>query len=185
MLQASRLRNNTIFEYQDEPYKVLSYKHTHMARGSADVRVKIKGLVSGNVLSCNFAPDEKFDEILLNRKKMQFLYTDESKIYLMDQESFSQYDFDISLVKDKLPFLKEGAILSVLFWEDKPLDIDLPKTIVFTVTEAEPGAKGNSAVNIFKTVTIDTGHTIKVPLFINQGDKIKVNTDRGEYVSRA
>lgn len=184
MLQATQLRNGTIFEYHNEPYKVLSYKHTHMGRGSADVRVKIKGLLSGTVISQNFSPDERFDEIMLNKQKRQYLYQDSTKIYLMDQENFEQIEINLELGEDKIGYLKEGEPVSILYWENQPIGIEIPKSLVFTVTDSEPGVKGNSAVNIFKTVTIETGKLVKVPLFIQKGDKIKVNTDTGEYSSR-
>jgi elongation factor P len=185
MLQATQLRNGTIFEYHGEPHKVVSYKHTHMGRGSADVRIKTKGLVSQKVVSVNFSPEERFDEVFLTKKKMQYLYQDKINIYLMDQESFEQVEIDLKLGEDTAGYLKEGEPVTVLYWEDKPIGIEIPKSMVFTVTEAEPGAKGNSAVNIFKSVMIETGKEVKVPLFIKKGDKIKINTDTGTYSSRA
>ncbi len=185
MISASKLRNGTLFEYQDEPFRVINFKHTHMGRGSADVRVKIRGLVSGLVLSKNFSPDERFNEASLLKKNLQYLYSDNEKIYLMDEANYSQQSIDKALIGEQLGFLKEGTIVKVLFWEEQAIGIELPITMEFEVIEAEPGAKGNSAVNIFKSVSIDTGHQVKVPIFINTGDKIKVNTESGEYLGRA
>ena len=185
MLSASDLRKGTIFEYQDEVYKVLDFKHTHLARSSADIRVKIKSLISAKVLSHNFAPDEKFQEPILSRQKRQYLYHDEDSIYLMNKSTYSQEEASKDIAQEQLPFLKEGESVNVLYWEDTLLSIEIPKTVVFKVTEVEPGAKGNSATNIFKNVTIETGYVLKAPLFIKIGDKIKVNTDRGEYLAKA
>jgi elongation factor P len=185
MLQASQLRNGTIFEYQDEPYRVLTYKHTHMGRGSADVRVKIKGLISGGVLSRNFSPDERFNEVMLGKIEMQYLYEDEQKAYFMDPDTYQQTEIKKSDIEDKIHFIKAGDKVKVLLWEDQPIGLEVAKTMVFKVVEAEPGAKGNSAVNIFKTVTTDTGLQVKAPLFIKIGDDIKVNTETGEYGGRS
>ncbi|MFC1711263.1 elongation factor P [Patescibacteria group bacterium] len=184
MLNASQLRNNTYFEYEGVPFKVLKYQHTHLGRGGANIKVKAKSLQNGNVRSFNFGSNDKFEEVVLEKKQMQFLYREEEMYFFMNPSSFEQYEIAKNLIGDQGKFLKEGEEITVFFWQDKPLDIDMPASLEVEILECDPGVKGNSATNIFKQATAKNGLNIRVPLFIKIGDKIKVDTRTGEYIER-
>ena len=184
MIPANGLKTGTVFEYQDEPFRVIEYRHTHLGRSSANVRLKIKGLVSGQVLSINFTSDEKFNQVHLDKLKLTFLYADREDLHF-ENDNGQKYEISRQDAGDKQYYLKKGRIIEILTWEDKPIDINLPPKVKLQVTKAEPAAKGNSATNVFKKVRLETGLTIKVPLFIDKGDTVVVNSDTGEYVSRA
>ncbi|NMC35935.1 elongation factor P [Candidatus Beckwithbacteria bacterium] len=185
MIQATDLRVNTLFEYNDEPCRVLSYKHTHMARGSADVRLKIRGLVTGNVIPLTFAPSDRFEEVSLVKKPMQFLYKEDEALNFMDPQTFEQIEIEASQMGDEIAFLQDGETYNVLYWDEKPLSIEIPPKVVVEILECDPGVKGNSAANMYKDATVTGGIKIRVPLFIKQGEKIRVSTEDRAYVERA
>lgn len=184
MLSATQLKNNTYFEYQGDPFIVLKYKHTHLGRGGANIRVKAKNLKTGSVRSFNFGSNDRFDEVILEKKEMQYLYLDNDNLLFMDPRSFEQIEVSKKILGEQYKFLTEGQMAIVLFWQEKPLDIDMPVSVELEVAESAPGVKGNSATNIFKPATLINGLNVKVPLFINKGDKIKVDTRTGEYIER-
>jgi len=184
MLTATQLKNNTCFLYKDGPYKVLKYKHTHLSRRGADIKVKAKNLKTGNILTLNFSSNERFEEVRIEKKKMQFLYLEGELFYFMDRESFEQVEISNKLIGSSARFLREGQLINVLFWQNEALALDLPVSIVVEISECDPGVKGDSATNIFKLALTKNGLKIKVPLFIEKGDKVKVDTRSGEYVER-
>lgn len=185
MIQASELRNGTTFVFRGEPWRVLEYKHTHMGRGSADVRVKVRGLISGTVKSETFAPGERFEEAAIAKQPRQYLYQEGEELLFMHPNTFEQERVKISTVGEaKVPFLKEGEEVAVLFWDEKPIDIEVPPKVVLTVSECDPGVRGNSATNIYKPAKLENGVVMKVPLFVKVGDKVRVDTRNGEYVER-
>lgn len=184
MLTATQLKNNTCFLYQGEPYKVLQYKHTHLSRRGADIKVKAKNLKTGSILTLNLGSNERFQEVKIEKKKMQFLYLEEELFYFMDPEIFEQVEISSKLIGNLGKFLKEGQLINVLFYQDEAIDLDMPASVVIEVAECDPGVKGNSATNIFKSALTKNGLKIKVPLFIKKGDGVKVDTRSGEYVGR-
>jgi len=185
MFQASDLRHGTTFVYQDQPWKVLEYKHTHMGRGSADVRVKIRNLLSGTVKSQVFAPNERFGEAEITKQPLQYLYREGDDLVFMHPTSFEQIQIPVKVVGEMAArFLKEGEEVTIFYWDEKPIDLDLPPKATMTVVEADPGVKGNSATNIYKSAKLENGIVVKVPLFVKVGDKVKVDTRSGEYVER-
>jgi len=185
MLNAGQLKNNTCFLYQKEPYKVLEYKHTHLSRRGADIKVKARSLKTGNILRLNFGSNDRFEEVEVEKKKLQFLYKQEGIYFFMEPESFEQIEVGGKLIGDLGKFLKEGELVNVLFWQDEAFDLDMPASTVVEISECDPGVKGNSATNIFKSALTKNGLKIKVPLFIKPGDKVKVDTRSGEYLERA
>lgn len=186
MIQASELRNNTAFVWRNEPWRVLAYKHTHLARSSGDVRVKIRGLVSGVIKSQAFAPSERFEEALISKETLQFLYQEGDNLIFMNPTTFDQEAIKVAVVGEtKARFLQEGQEVSVLFWEEKSIGVEIPPKVDIEVVTAEPAAKGNSATNIYKSAKLANGITTKVPLFINPGEKVRVDTETGAYVERA
>ncbi len=185
MLNATQLKNNTCFLYQNQPYKVLQYKHTHLGRGGAKIRVRVKNLKTGNVLNLHFNSNDRFEEVVLEKKKMQYLYQQGDEYVFMEPETFEQISLGIQLLGQGAKFLKEGEEVNIMFWQDQPLDVDLPVSVVVEIADCDPGVKGNSATNIFKAAMTKEGLKIKVPLFVDKGDKVKIDTRTGEYVERA
>ena len=184
MIQASELRSSITFVWRDEPWQVLTYKHTHMGRGSADVRVKIRGLVSGTVKSQAFAPNERFEEALITKQPLQYLFEEDQELVFMHPKTFEQVRLQAAVVGKAAKFLQEGEEASVLYWEDQAIGVDIPAKVDLKVLEADPGVKGNSATNIYKSAKLAKGIVTKVPLFINPGDTVRVDTRTGVYVER-
>lgn len=185
MLSVNQLKTNVCFLYQNQPYKVVQYKHTHLGRGGAKIRVKVKNLKDGHVLGLNFSGNDRFEEVVLEKRKMQYLYQQGEEYVFMDPVSFEQINISDQVLGESAKFLKEGEEMNIMFWQDQPLDVDLPSSIVVEVAECDPGVKGNSATNMFKSAVTKEGLKIKVPLFVNQGNKVKIDTRTGEYVERA
>ena len=189
MITATKLRNNTNFLLNDAPHKVLDYKHTHMSRGGGSVKVRVKNLETGNVTQKTFQSTEKVEEIDVAKKVLQYLYRDEDSYIFMNQKSFQQTEIGLGVIGDDGIYLKEGQEIHVLFYEDgsesgKPLGLELPPKMQFTVSEAAPGEKGDSASNVYKDATLENGLKVRVPLFINTGDTVRVDTRDGSYVER-
>lgn len=183
-MNSTDLKTGTIFKEKDTPFVVLKYKHTKVARGGATVKVKAKNLISGAVLEKNYKAAEKVEDADVLRKNVQYIYEDNGYIF-MDPTSFEQFKIAKDVVSDSAKFLREGEQVSVLYFEGVPISISLPKTMVFEVTYTEPGHKGNTVSTVFKDATLDNGAVVKVPSFIKIGDKVKINTDLGEYSSKA
>ena len=185
MISAADLKVGVVFEYNGEPCKVLEYKHTHMARGSADVRLKIRGLISGNVIPVVISPSMKFEEAVLMKKPMQFLYRDREALHFMDPKDFEQIELKSSVMGENSVFLKDGETYEVLYWDEIALDVLVPPKVDLVVMECDPGIKGNSAANMYKSATLAGGVKVKVPLFIKKGEKVRVETANRTYVGKA
>ena len=185
MFTSTQLKNNVCFLYQNQPYKVLKYKHTHLSRRGADIKVKAKNLKTGAIVNLNFGSNDRFEEVMIDKKKMQFLYREEESFYFMDPKSFEQLEISNHLIGNSGRFLKEGQEINILFWQDNAFDLDLPLSIIVEISHCDPGVKGNSATNSFKPAKTKNGLNIKVPLFIKPGDRVKIDTRSGEYVERA
>lgn len=185
MLESTELKTNVCFIYKKEPYKVLAYKHTHMGRGGANIKLKAKNLVTGSIINLNFGANDRFDEARIEKKKMQYLYRKQESYFFMDPKSFEQLELTAKMIGDNGAFLQEGEEIELLFWEDKPLDLNLAASVVLKVKQCDPGVKGNSVSNIYKSAVLSNGLKIKVPLFVKEGDKIKVDTRSSEYLERA
>lgn len=179
------MRVGTFIQFNGEPYEVVESSHMKMGRGKAVMRTKLRHLVSGNTLENTFKANDKIEEANLSRSKASFLYTDDSSAHFMDQTSFEQFFIDKKALGDKVKFLKDGLLVDVMLIDGTPVTVQIPKKIEYTVTEAPPGVKGDTATNVFKTVTLENGLELRAPLFINKDDKIIVNTDTGDYVERA
>ncbi len=184
MLDATRLKNGTTFLMDGKPYKVVKYSHQKIGRGGATVKLKVRDLEKGTLVDKTFNSSFKLEEITTTKKPLQYLYDDGANSVFMDPKSYEQTDISKELISDQLMYIKEGESVDVLFWEDKPLSIDIAPKVTLIVKETVPGVKGNSATNIYKPATMDNGLKLKVPLFIKVGDKIRVDTRTGEYVER-
>lgn len=185
MLNASDLRNGTTFELLGKPYVVVRYTHTKMGRGGATIRIEARNLRTGNVEEKTFGSNDKLDVAPTARRKMQYLYQDGPSAVFMDPMTFEQVEVPLSAIKNEVKFLKDGEPVNVLFVHDEPLLVELAPKITLEVTDTGPNVKGNSASNIWKPATLENGLQTKVPLFVNIGDKIRVDTRTGEYVERA
>jgi elongation factor P len=185
MYSAGDLKTGINFIYNDEPCKVLDYKHTHMGRRGADITVKMKGLISGNILQITLSPSDKFKEGDLDKIKMQYLYSEGQTLFFMNPKSFEQVEISAKKMDNDIDFLHEGENYNVFFWEEKALSIEIPPKVVMEIIECDPGVKGNSAANMYKSAMLIGGIKVKVPLFINKGEKIRVDTINRKYVERA
>ena len=185
MASTSDIRNGLCIKYNHDIFKVIEFLHVKPGKGPAFVRTKIRNLNTGRLLDNTFTSGFKIDIIRIENRKYQFLYFEENDCHLMNNEDYEQ----IMLAKDfidNVQFLKEGENVEVLFHADEgmPLSATLPSHVELEIKHTEPGMKGNTATNTFKPATTETGASINVPLFINEGDKIKIDTEKGSYIER-
>jgi elongation factor P len=178
------LRAGACFFHQGKIYRVIAYKHTKLGRGQANIKVKVKNLTTGAIVDKSFLSSQKVEEANLTRKQVIFLYQDHGRFYFMEEGSFEQFFLPHKVVGEKERFLKEGLKLSILFWQDSPLFLELPKSLEFKVVETGPKVKGNSAVNIYKKAKLENEMIVSVPLFIDVDEVVKIDTRTGEYVER-
>lgn len=180
MISVTELRSGTIFEDQGQLYQVLSYEHIKMGRGSANIKVKVRNVRSGSTTDKSFINGARVNEVRLLKKDMQFLYKDNAFLHFMDQKSFDQIQIPIQKFPE-YTFLKNGGIFSISFLDDEPLSLNLPSKIDLKVAETGPSLRGNSATNIYKDAILENGIKTKVPLFIDTGDTIRIDTRTGSY----
>lgn len=185
MLSINALKIGSKIIYNNQPCVVIFTQHSKIGRGGGILRTKLRNLTDSSIVEKTFAGAEKIEEAELETKNAQFLYKDGENHFFMDSVSFEQFSLDEKQLGDIARFLKEGGNVDILYFEDKPININLPIKIVLEVTYTEPGFKGNTASTVFKPATIETGTKINVPLFIKEGDKIVIDTRTGEYVERA
>ncbi|OGM11497.1 elongation factor P [Candidatus Woesebacteria bacterium RBG_16_34_12] len=185
MIEATQLKNGKTFLMDGKPYKVIKYSLQKMGRGSADVKLSLRNLINGNLEIKVLGSSAKIEEIEIIKKPLQFLFKDSAEVTFMDAQTYEQVQIPFALIKDEINYIKEGEIVNILFWEDKPLSVEISPKVVFKVIETTPGVKGNSATNVYKPAILENGLQLKVPLFIKVGDRIKVDTRTGEYEERA
>lgn len=189
MIPVTELRAGATFQMDGTPYVVVKYTHVKMGRGNATIRVACRNLRSGGVEEKTFTSGATVEPITTIKRSLQYLYADGQNIAFMDPKTYEQVEIAKSILGERQHFLREGQGVDVLFWsqegQDVPLDVALPPSVVLTVTETDPGLKGNSATNVYKSAVLENGLQVKVPLFIKIGDKVKVDTRSGEYVERA
>ncbi|WP_034448826.1 elongation factor P [Butyrivibrio sp. AE2032] len=185
MISAGDFRNGLCFEMDDQVYQVVEFQHVKPGKGAAFVRTKYKNVKTGSVVERSFNPNEKFEQAQLTRQDMQFIYADGDLYYFMDQETYEQTPIHQDKIGDGIKFLKEEMVCKVVSYKGDIFQVELPITVILEITECEPGVKGDTANNASKYATLETGAVVKVPLFVNQGEKIKVDTRTGEYLERA
>ncbi len=181
----NEIKTGRVIKLNDDPFIVIKTDHHKMGRGGAVLKVKCRNLINGNILERTYQGADKAEEADTETKKADFMYKDKDEIYFMDNISYEQFSLPAEEIGEANRFLKEGTTVDVLYFENKAVSIKLPIKMNFKVVSAPPGVKGNSTGNVNKQVEIETGAKINVPLFINEGDIIKINTDTGEYVERA
>jgi elongation factor P len=184
MISSGELRKGITIELDGELYQVLDYQHLKLGRGSAQTRLKLREIRGGHTIERTFQATEKFVRARLDFKNMQYLYNDGDLYYFMDEETFEQMPLNSGQLGDALNYLKEGMSLQVSSYKGELVGVELPITVELEVTETEPGFKGDTATAGTKPAKLETGITIQVPLFVNVGDTIKVDTRTGIYLER-
>ncbi|MBR2152142.1 MAG: elongation factor P [Clostridia bacterium] len=185
MITAGDFRNGATFEMDDGVFQVIEFQHVKPGKGAAFVRTKFKNVITGAVVEKSFNPTEKFPVAYIERKEMQYSYTDGELYYFMDMETYDQVPINASELSDNFKFVKEDMMCRVLSFKGKVFGVEPPTFVELVVTETEPGVRGDTATNVTKPCTLETGAEIRVPLFINEGDAIRVDTRTGEYMERA
>ena len=185
MISAGDFRNGLCFEMDGQVYQVVEFQHVKPGKGAAFVRTKYKNVKTGSVVERSFNPNEKFEQAQLTRQDMQFIYADGDLYYFMDQDTYEQTPIHQDKIGDGIKFLKEEMICKILSYKGQVFGVEPPFFVDLEVTETEPGEKGNTATNATKPATVETGAEIRVPLFINTGDKIRIDTRTCEYMERA
>ncbi len=185
MISAGDFRNGMTFEMDGQVVQVIEFQHVKPGKGAAFVRTKYKNVITGAVVETSFNPTAKFPTAYVERKDMQYSYNDGQLYYFMDMETYDQVPISKDVVGNALDFVKEEEIVKVLSYKGNVFGIEPPFFVELIVTETEPGVKGNTATNATKPAVVETGAEIRVPLFINEGDKIRIDTRTGEYMERA
>lgn len=184
MASTADIKNGLVIELDDQLFSVVEFQHVKPGKGGAFVRTKIKNVLTGKVLERTFRSGEKIEIVRLEDRQMQYLYRETNAFVFMDQETFEQVSLSDEIVGENSRFLKEGEDVKISFREETPLLIELPNFINFEIVECEPGAKGDTVSNVTKPATLETGAIIHVPLFIENGEIIKVDTRTGVYLER-
>jgi len=181
----AQFRKNLKIEIDGEPYTIVDFQHVKPGKGGAFVRTRVRNIKTGNVLDKTFRAGEKFTRIDTRSQTLQFLYSTESEVVLMDPESYEQVSVSPAMAAEAMKWVVENMDVQVFYLDGVPFDVEPPTTVELTVTHTEPGLRGDTAQGGSKPATLETGVTIQVPLFIEQGERIKVDTRSGEYLSRA
>ena len=184
-ITAGDFKNGLTFEMEGQVYQVVEFQHVKPGKGAAFVRTKMKNVISGSVTERSFNPTAKFESAYIERKEMQYTYNDGDLYHFMDMETFEDLPINVDQISHKMGFVKEEDMVKIMSWKGNVFDIEPPTFVELEVTETDPGFAGNTATNTLKPATLETGAEVKVPLFINVGEKIKIDTRTGEYLSRA
>jgi len=184
MYSTTDFRKGLKIEVEGTPYEIVEFQHFKPGKGGAMVRSKLRNILTGRIQDITFRSGDKVDRPDLETREMQFLYRDGEDLIFMDLTSYEQLTMQSEHTGGKDGFLKDGQQCKVLLYQGKPLDIDIPASLVLEVTETEPGAKGDTVSNVTKAATLETGIVVQVPIFVNTGDKIKVDTRSREYLGR-
>ena len=185
MIYASDFRKGRTFQINGEPHVVLDFLHVKPGKGAAFVRTKYKNIITGATREEAFNPDDKFEEAIIETKKMQYLYDMDGLYYFMDPETYDQIPLTYDLVEDAIKYIRENDTATVKFYKDNAFTVEAPNFVDLEVTETEPGVKGDTATNVTKAATVETGAVIQVPIFINEGEKIQIDTRTGDYLGRS
>lgn len=185
MVSAGDFRNGVTFEMEGKVYQIIEFQHVKPGKGAAFVRAKIKNVIEGAVVERTFNPSEKYPTAFIERKDMSYSYSDDGLYYFMDNETFDMIPVAEADLPDNFRFVKENDICKILSYKGKVFGVEPPTFVTLEVTQTEPGVKGNTATNTLKPATVETGAEIRVPLFINEGDMIRIDTRTCEYMERA
>jgi len=184
MISAGDIRKGTTFELDGQVFTVIEFLHVKPGKGAAFVRTKLRNVISGGVTETTFNPTAKLLEAVIERKEMQYLYSDGELYYFMDQETFEQIPLGFDQVENAIKYLKENMFAVIKFFKGSAFSVEAPNFVELLITACEPGAKGNTSSNVLKPATVETGAVISVPLFVNEGDTIRIDTRTGDYMER-
>lgn len=185
MISAGEFRKGVTFEMNGEPHVVVDFQHVKPGKGAAFVRTKYKNILTGATREEAFNPNDKFPKAHIETKQMQYLYNDGELYYFMDQETYDQIPLTYDLVEDAIKYIRENDTATVKFYKDNAFTVEAPNFVDLEVTETEPGVKGDTATNVTKAATVETGAVVQVPIFINEGEKIQIDTRTGDYLGRS
>lgn len=185
MITAGDFRKGMTFEMNGEPHVVLDFQHVKPGKGAAFVRTKHRNILTGATKEEAFNPNDKFPKAHIDTKEMQYLYSDGELYYFMDQETFDQIPMTKDLVEEALKYIRENDNATIKFYNGQPFIVEAPNFVDLKVIETEPGVKGDTATNVTKAATVETGAVIQVPIFIEEGEKIQIDTRSGEYLGRS
>ena len=180
MIYASDFRKGITFEMNGEPHVVLDFQHVKPGKGAAFVRTKYRNILTGATREEAFNPNDKFPKAHIETKQMQYLYNDGELYYFMDQDTYDQVPLTAELVEDAIKYIRENDVATVKFYKDNAFTVEAPNFVDLEVVETEPGVKGDTATNVTNAATVETGSVIQVPIFINEGEKIQIDTRTGE-----
>ena len=185
MVTAGDLRKGMTIEINGEPHVVLDFLHVKPGKGAAFVRTKYKNILTGATREEAFNPNDKFENAHIETKKMQYLYNDGELYYFMDPDTYDQLPLTLDLLEDAIKYIRENDMVTVKSFKDKPFLVEAENFVDLEVIDTEPGVKGNTATNVTKAATVETGAVVQVPLFIEAGEKIQIDTRTGEYLGRS
>ena len=185
MVSAGDFKNGITIEYENDVWQIVEFQHVKPGKGAAFVRTKLKNIISGGVIETSFRPTDRFENAIIDRKDMQYLYNDGDFYYFMDNETYEQVALTSEQIGDALKFVKENEICRLCSYKGNVFSVEPPLFVELEITDTEPGFKGNTATGATKPAIVETGAQIAVPLFVNQGDRVRIDTRTGEYMSRA
>jgi len=184
MIDVNDLRKGVIFEFDNSLFRVLDFSHHKPGRGNAIIRIKARNIRTGSTIEKTFSSGERVQDVRLDYQNLQYLYTDGDTYFFMDPETFEQPGIPSSLVGEYSGYLKEGMEVKLTFYQNEPLDIELPTTVDLKIVQADVAVRGDTATGVTKKVVVETGASVDVPMFVKEGDVIRVDTRTGEYVTR-
>ena len=184
MISTADFRNGMVVELDDDLMEIIEFQHVKPGKGGAFVRTKVKNVLTGRVLEKTFRSGEKFEEARIEERQWQYLYNDGDQFHFMDHESYEQLAVNADVVGDKALWMKENSDVSLFFYKGQVITVGVPSHVVLTITKSDPGVQGDRSSGAKKPATLETGATIQVPLFLNEGDQVKVDTRTGDYVER-
>lgn len=185
MITAGDFRKGITIEWDGGVWNIVDFQHVKPGKGAAFVRTKIKNIMNGAVVERTFNPTDKMPRAIIDTQEMEYLYSDGDLYYFMNPETYEQMPLNHDQVEDAIPYVKENTNVTVRFFKGSAFSVEAPNFVVLEITDTEPGFKGDTASNTYKPATVETGFTVQVPLFVNIGDKIRIDTRSGEYMERA
>ena len=185
MVTAGDFRNGVTFEMDGQVMQVIEFQHVKPGKGAAFVRTKLRNVISGAVVETSFNPTAKFENAYVERKEMQYLYNDEDLYYFMDMETYDQIPLNREKLGDNFKFVKEETLCKIVSYKGNVFAVEPPLFVELEIVDTEPGVRGDTATNVQKAATLETGAVIKVPIFVNTGDRVRIDTRTGEYLERA
>ena len=185
MISVSDFRNGVTFDMDGKGMQIIEFQHVKPGKGAAFVRVKMRNVITGGVTETTFNPNDKYPTAYIERRKMDYSYNDGNLYYFMDPETFEMTPVDENILDASFKFVKENTVCKLVSYKGSVFTVEVPNFMDLEVTETEPGLRGDTATNVTKPATLETGAEVKVPLFINTGDKIQIDTRTGEYIGRS